>query len=292
MIKIGLGVLGSLAVGLVMVFLIGGSPRSKSIPASLLKIQTAGLPEYGIEVIGPAEATFTTLISKGLQKTGGTDVDALKRSSVFVVNNSQQSIAALSVKWELFQADGRSVVHCVRHMAGLKVISDAGPAQFPEEIARNDYRLISLLDVFNDSNENFRINMRGGNVDKARQLAESVKVTVSVDAILFVDGTFVGPDTRNFFGSLKAELETINEVFTEAAQALNGDSEAMRHIEVLAGDRKGVQMPVGENSGNNQLAREQYARMILGMRKKLGDKTALERINAELSKPRINSRKL
>ncbi|HJQ23349.1 MAG TPA: hypothetical protein VKA60_05495 [Blastocatellia bacterium] len=293
MIKIGLGVMGSFAAGLILLLLIGSSPRLKDMSASRSKVQTSGLPEYGIEVIGPAEATFATLMSKRLQKVGGTDAETLKSSSIFVINNSQQAIAGLSVKWELFQSDGRSIIHRVTHMAGPKVVSDAGSAYFPAQVARGDRQLISLLDVFDDSNRNFRVNMGGGNVDKARQLAESVKVMVSVDTILFTDGTFVGPDTGKFFASLEAELRGINEVFAEMAQALKGDAGAMKHIEALANDeRRTVQMRLGENSGNSQTVKGQYARILLGMRKKLGDEVTLERINAELSKPRINLRKL
>ncbi|HXG65591.1 MAG TPA: hypothetical protein VNO70_10820 [Blastocatellia bacterium] len=293
MIKIGFSVLGILTVGVVMIFMTGVVLRSKDRPGNLSKIQTVGLSEYGIEIVGPTEAAFTTLMSKQLQKTSRMDIDTLKSSSAFVINNSGQSIAALKVKWELLQRDGRRIVHYQSFSGGLRVISDAGSAHLSEEIALKDHRLVSLLVIPNGPDGSFRVNLGGGGVDKARQLSESVKVTISVDGVLFGDGTFVGPDTGDFFESLKAEIEARTDVLEEFARALNGDSEAMKRIKMVAkGDHERIQMSSGKAHPKGQLERERLARVTLAIRKNLGDKAVLERINAELSKPRINLRKL
>jgi hypothetical protein len=291
MMKTALRVFGVLTAVAIVFLVIGGVYRTKGSPS---KIQTLGLSEHGIEIIGPSEAAFDVLMSKQLQRINGADVNALKNSSVFVVNKSPQAIAALSVRWELLQRDGQSIVHIVKYSGGLKVVSDAGPAHFSEDIAPNAHRLVSLLEDPNSSNKGFRVNMAGGGIDKARQLSESVKVTVSVDGVLFVDGRFVGPDTRDFFGSLKAEIEARNEVFAEIARALNGDSEAMKRLERLAGgDSESMQMSGDRNdSSDGQSVKVRLARNTLAIRKDLGDQTVLKRINAELNKPRIELRKL
>jgi hypothetical protein len=172
-------------------------------------------------------------------------------------------------------------------------MSGAGVAHFKEETASNSQRMVYLLDVSNSPNRVLRVNLGGGGVDKARQLSESVKVRVSVDGVLFVDGTFVGPDTRNYFDSLKAEIEARNEMFEEITRALNGDAEAMKRIEALArGDREAIQRFGGKEHAGGQLEMKRLAGATLAIRKDLGDKAVLERINAELSKPRITLRKL
>jgi len=59
-----------------------------------------------------------------------------------------------------------------------------------------------------------------GGVDKARQLSESVKVIVSIDGVLFADGTFVGPDSQGYFGSLKAEIDARRDLVEEIASGV------------------------------------------------------------------------
>jgi hypothetical protein len=294
MFKIGLSVLGMLAAVLVVLLVIGGIPKSKWGAGSSSKIQTVGLPEHGIEIVGPMEGAFTRLMSNQLQKTTGLDVAALKSSSVFVVNRSGQSIAALRVKWDLRQVDGRSIVRYREFRGGLQVESDTEPAQLSKEVTPNENRLVSLIDGGEDPSIGFQTRIGGGRrSDVLRDLSESESITISADGVLFVDGTLIGPDTRDFFGSLKAQLEARLEVYEEIARALKGDSEAMRSIEHLAkGDQPSIQMPSGTDHLEVQLEKRQIAGVTLKFRRDRGDKWVLERINAELSKPRITLRKL
>lgn len=190
MIKAVLSAGGLLAAVALAVVLLGGIPKDK-VNGSLSKIQTVGLTEQSIEIVGPTETAFDSLMSKQSQKTKSRDLRALKSSSVFVINKSGQSIAAMSVNWELVQPDGVSVSHATAHQGGLGIASEGGPPQLMEDIAPNGNRLFSLLDL-PDSNQGFGYRT-GGGPDKARQLAESVKVIVSIDGVLFADGTFCWP---------------------------------------------------------------------------------------------------
>ena len=290
----GLGVFCVFVIGVIMIFVIGGVPRSKGKTGSQSRIQTVGLPEHGVMIVGPTDVTFTTLMAKQKQQTSGGNIDESKASSVFVVNESGKTISALSVKWELLQADGRIIAHTRGHRSTLKVVSNAGLAGLEPDITPGDQQWVSLLSNSSGASKGFRVNTGGGGADKARQLSESVRVTISIDAVLFDDGTFVGRDTRNLFESLKAELEARREVFAEIVRALNGDSNAMKHIERLAkADHNGMQSlsrQVDESTENQAVQRE-YASITLAMRKELGDKVILERLNTELSKPQINLRK-
>ena len=294
MFKIGLRVFGVLAAIVIVFLVIGGISRTRSRAHRLSKIQTIGLPESGIEIVGPADEAFDALMSKQAQASPRSDLGALNASSVFVTNTSAQSVAALSVRWELLQGDGRTIVHVVTYSGGLRVVTNGGPPHLSEQIAPNARHFASLLDGSAPSNRAFRINMGGGGIDKARQLSESVKVTVSVDGVLFADGRFVGPDASNYFESLKSEIEARSEAYAEIARALSGDSEAMKRVEMLGrGNGEGVQLSTdGKGTPDVQLFKEQLARNTLAFRTKLGDKTMLERINAELNKPRIELRKL
>jgi hypothetical protein len=289
--RIVLRILGFLIVVVIVIFGAVGVPRSQDGPGNLSKIQTASLSEYGIEIVEPSKASFAALMSKHLEKTSRADIGGLKNYSVFVVNDSEKSIAALNVKWELVQRDGRKIAHYRAFGGGLKIVLGTGSAQLSKALGPNDNHLVSLLNTSNSLDGNFRFNM-GDGIDIARQLSENVEMTISVDGVLFVDGTFVGPDTRGFFERLKAEIEARTEVLEEFARALNGDSEAMKRIEMLAeSDSENNQTSSGKDYSEYQLEKERLIRATLAMRKRWGDKIMLDRINAELGKPRINLRK-
>lgn len=292
MIKIGLSVVGMLAAVVTMVLVLGGIPKSKGGAGSQSKIETAGL-QHGIEIVGPNDAAFAGLMSKQLQKNSHLNVDGLKSTSVFVVNKSAQAIAALSVNWVLLQPDGSSISHATAHKSGLVIVSEGDSPHLMEIIASNGHRLFSLLDLPDGSNRASGHRMGGGGgVDKARQLFESVKVTVSVDGVLFVDGAFVGPDTKDFFGLLKAEIDARRDLIEELGRALNGDAEAMKRVELLADGRPVGTRAASDNHSFYDVITQTQASVILARRKKFGDRAVLESINAELSKPRINLRKL
>ena len=295
MIKIGLSVFGILGVAVIMFFVIAGIPHSNSRISGFSKIEAVGLPKHGIVLITPSEAAFNPLMSRYLQKSSGFDVGAAKSSSVFVVNKSGRAIAALIVKWELLQQDGQSISHIKAHASNLQAVSDGGPAQLMEDIARDDNQFFSLLDLPNSSDKGIGARTGGGRgIDKARQFSESTKVTISVDGVLFVDGTFVGPDTRGYFQTLKAEIEARRDLFEEVARGLAGDSEAMKRVELLANRKSNGRESAADRQQSTyyDMLQQTTASVIMARRERFGDKAVLESMNAELSKPRVNLRKL
>lgn len=286
MIKRVLGLFGVVVAGVIIILMIGGVPKSTG---SQSHIHTVSFRQRGIEIVGPNEAAFATLMSEQLRKRRVVDVEALRRSSVFVVNRSGQSVAALSVNWELVLPDGRTVSHGTGHKSGLVVGSDGN---LMADIPPNGNRLFSLLDLSNDPLGRSGSRMGGGgDVDRASQLAQSVKVTISLDGVLFADGTFYGPDTNNFFGALKSEIDARRDVIEEMAKVLKGDGEALKRVELLASGRRNDIHPAGNDSYFDALKQTQASIMMM-TRKRLGDKALSEAIEAELSNPRINLRRL
>jgi hypothetical protein len=291
MIKRFFSVISIIALGVVVITLYDliSTPVVKT--DILPNMETRSLSEHGIEIISPGHPTYSALMTDRLQKIPNVDIETFKRSSVFIDNGSGRSIAALTVKWELLQPDGKSFVFSRGRGGALGVVSDGQSAHLMEDIAPKGNRLFSLLGFSDDAHPRF--NLRGNRGDIARQLSESVKVTISVDGVLFADGAFVGPDTNKNFEKYKAEAEAWTTMLTEVAEGLNGNEEAMRRIELLAeGKLKGTKLPSGEDASQYQMMMQGYARRILSIRARSGDKAVLDGINAELSKPRISFRKL
>ncbi len=286
MIKTLIALFGLLVTGVCVVLMIGGVPRSKGAQSS---IRTVNSLHQGIELVGPNEPTFSALMSEQVSKKRVADKEALRRSSVFVVNRSGKSIAALSVNWELLLPDGRTVSHGTGHKSGLIVVSDGN---LMADIPPNGSRLFSLLDLSNDPDGRSGSRMGGGGgIDRASQFAQSVKVTISMDAVLFADGTFYGPDTNNFFGALESEIEARRDVIEEMAKVLKGDAEALKRVELMASGRRN-DIQAADNNSYSDVLKQTQASIMMRTRKRLGDKAVLQAIEAELSHPRIHLRRL
>ncbi|MEK6302914.1 MAG: hypothetical protein AABO41_19560 [Acidobacteriota bacterium] len=292
MIRMAGYLVGIASAAAVTVFVLGGIPNRKEGDGNLSKIETTGLAAHGVEIVGPADASFKTLVSEQAQTKGSPNPAALKSSSVFIVNRSRLAIAALNINWELSLPDGTKVSHATAYKSGLGVVSDGDSPHLMDYIARNGSRPFSLLDSSNGANPGIGTSMGGGGNNKARQLSEAVKVTVSVDGVLFVDGTFVGPDTKDFFGLLKAEIDARRDLVEDIAQMLDGDAEATKRFELMANAKSHDNQDQSGNNSYYNMIKETQASVISARRKRFGDKALLEAVKVELSKPRMNLRKL
>ena len=234
--KAGLIVLGMLAFGAVIATVMGVSSKGRDHRSRLPTIETVGLPEHQIVLIGPTDQSFSNLLSQHLAKSGASKVDQMAQYSVFVENRSQRSIAGLSTKWEVLNSDGRSLTRDSTFLAGLRVIANGEFAQLEEGLAIGSYRLISAAGV-DDPSGRIRISTGGGKGGGLLQrVKERVKVTVWLDGVLFVDGTYVGPDTLGFFERAKTNIESMRDVLEETRRALNGDAEASKQIALLTSE--------------------------------------------------------
>lgn len=281
---------GALAAVAITIIVVAVIPRSEGTSISLPQVETTGLPEHRLMLIGPNDPTFYKLMA---EKTSGAGIRAAKPFSVFVVNNAARSVAACMVKWDVLQSDGRIITHSRANSGTLQIVPDGRSAHFSDDIVPNSNRLFSLIDSVEDSERQFR--MGGGSPDLVRQLSESVKVTVSIDGVLFTDGLFVGPDTKNYFARLSAEIEANRDLNAEIAQLADTSvkPEAItNHLETLANGQLNVaQQSSGENLGYS-IMKKRYATRLLTMRKAKGDRAVLEFIRAEMSKPTVILRKL
>lgn len=143
----------------------------------------------------------------------------------------------------------------------------------------------------------FRAGGAGPNI--AALLSDCVKVTVSVDGVLFVDGTYSGPDTKNYFERSRGQIDAKRELATEIAQLVKDVAKPeamMNHLERVAKTRSSdVQIPPGEDpqySFGKWMQKSSYARLLLLLGKEKGDQAVLDRVQTELSKPQITLRKL
>ncbi|SRR6266404_716585 len=290
--------LEALAVIVITVGAIALIPHSqgKNIASSKAKLEAVGLAEYGLEIIDPKNPAFSRLIAA--ERKSGTE----SPFSVFVVNNNEQAIAACTLKWEILLSDGRTVTHLNTKIGPLEIISVGGRANLAEGIAAKGNLRFSLTDISSSENKATTGPMfttGGGGSNVADLLSDSVKVMVSIDGVLFVDGTYAGPDTKNYFERTRGQIEANRELATEIAELIKDVAKPgalMNHLEKVAKARSSeVQIPPGEDpqySFGKWMQKSSYARLLLLLGKEKGDQAVLDRVQAELSKPQIKLRKL
>jgi hypothetical protein len=286
---------GALAVIAVTVGVIAVIPHSqgKNIESSNPKLESAGLAEYGIEIVDPKHPAFRKLMAA--ERKSGPETPF----SVFVVNNNEQAIAACTLKWEILMRDGRTVAHLDTKTGTLEIVSDSGRATLAEGIAAKASLRFSLTNPDNKATTGAMFTSGGGSSNVANLLSDSVKIAVSIDGVLFVDGTYAGPDTKNYFERTRGQIDANRELATEIAQLMNDESKPealMNHLEKVAKSRSSeVQVSPDEDpqySFGKWMQKSTYARLLLALGKAKGDQAVIDRLQDELTKPQIKLRKL
>lgn len=289
--------LGALAAIAITVGVVAFIPRSqgKDTQGSKSKIEAVGLAEYGLEIIDPKHPAFSRLMAAEKKSSPENPF------SVFVVNHNDQAIAACTLKWEILLRDGRTATHLNTKTGTFEPVSYGGRAYLAEGIATKGTLRFSLTDASNsdDNATTGPVFRTGGGLSVADLLSNSVKVTVSIDGVLFVDGTYAGPDIKNYFERSRGQIEANRELATEIVQLVNDTATpdaVMNHLEKVAHTRSSdVQIPPGEDpqySFGKWMQKSSYARLLLLMGKERGAQAVLERVHAELNKPQIQLRKL
>jgi hypothetical protein len=288
------GALAALAVILGGVAILPHS-QGKNTETFTSKIEAVGLTTYGVKIIDPKHPSFSKLIAE--KKSA-----PVTPFSVFVTNDNDKAIASCSLKWEIVMSDGQTVTHFQTKTGTLETVSDGGVARLTEGIPAKGNLLFSLADASGLENQagagrGFRVG--GGTASITDQLSRSVKVAVSVDGILFTDGTYVGPDTNNYFELFRGQIEANRDLDGEIDRLVNSGAtpEAIAtHLKgVSSSQSSDVQILPGEDpqyAFGKWRQKKSRARILLLMREKRGDQAVLDRVHAELADPPISLRKL
>ncbi len=222
---------------------------------SMLKIQMniKDLPEYDLRLISPSDPTFEERLRKELKGTESTQlVDVLRPVSVFLENKSQRPVVAYLIQWCLTTNDGHNQYYRKAHLdpQGLMDADISNPELSRQQghLEPDSATFLSLLStdgrgtlraqVSSDEAEEFK---RGKKFDRSWLLqrfsahqARLAHITVSIDAAFFDDGTFVGPDTTNFFDQTKAVIAARRDLLNEIAVGLSTPDEVYKHVEKIS----------------------------------------------------------
>lgn len=227
-----------------------------------VKLNIKDLPEEGVVIVSPADASFDELATALLKGATDEEIGLLKPLSVIVKNQGARRVVAHTIVWQCRGANGeqRSFKKVYANSEALtegeeavEALLDAGRH---EMIEPGGAHLFSLLPSSAGDAGTERESQR-----EARQkfsselLARYPEITVSIDGVFFDDGTFVGPDTTRFFEKMRAQVDAKLDLVT-------GISEKVKlgkpHHEIIK-DVEGVAaLPAVSTPSEARSAEEQY----------------------------------
>src|SRR5258708_10835781 len=241
---------------LILASFLSGFALSRSSQTVNIKMHIKDLPKHGLKLISPSDPSFDERLRTEFKGESNAVVDTLKPFSVFFENNGERPVVAYLIQWCFTTKDGRNQYY-------RKALLDPQPLMdgenFSQELKRQQGWIepdsavfLSLLtpegggmlrtEVSPKEAEEFR---QGRKFDQSSllqrfssQAAKFTEITVSIDAAFFDDGTFVGPDTSNFFNQTKAVIDARRDLLNEIAVGLSNSAmtrdSLYRHVQETA----------------------------------------------------------
>ncbi len=235
----------NIVVSLFLVILVSffsGFVLSKNAPQGSIKMHIKDLPHHNLRLISPSDPSFDERVNKEFRGQSNEVTDALKPFSVFLENKGESTVVGYLIQWCFTKADGSNQYY---RKALLNPQALMGDQNLSPELSRQSGQIephsaifLSLLSPQGGGNLGIKISReeaeefrQGKRLDQSTLLqrfraeaAQCTAITVSIDAAVFDDGTFVGPDTSNFFNQTKAVIEAKRDFLNELAAGLSNSS--------------------------------------------------------------------
>lgn len=222
----------------ILVSFFSGFALSRNAPQGSIKMHIKDLPQHNLRLISPSDPSFDERVKKEFRGESNEVIDTLKPFSVFLENKGKSTVVGYLIQWCFTKADGSN--QCYRK-AVLNPQALMGEDLSPEysrqsgQIEPHSAVFLSLLSPAGGGNLGIEISReeaeqirQGKRFDQSTLLqrfgaeaAQYTAITVSIDAAVFDDGTFVGPDTGNFFNQTKAVIDAKRDFLNELSAGLS-----------------------------------------------------------------------
>jgi hypothetical protein len=262
------------------------------------------LPGHNLRLIGPTDASFKGLVSSVLKVNPNDAPEQLQPFSVFVKNVGNRNVIGFTLKWEIVKTDGKVSTKVQSYsstgsLMGALFPTDEEMDANPGNILRpNKPRFCSFAAASGGSagqgmgtGTSAPADNRGqpSNVPGlSDQLAQISSITVSIDAAIFQDGSFVGPDTTGMFSRMQAEIDAKREILDALALTFRQNitpSEAINRIKGIAKDTEGAANGFAATTNPKDYWRNVYANEVLRMDAYAGSEKAVAMALRPLYKP-------
>lgn len=289
-------------------------------------VNVKDLPEHGLRVVGPADPSFDGLVATLPNAQSEAPPEALRPFSIFIKNTGNRMVVAYQLKWEVMQADGKVLTYTQGHIipemlkgeddlpghkGGKKIRPNSvwyfSLATQPVEVALREraanepsgrgtsFATLDSARHRDEAERAVREKDQGASLNVlAEELAQASSITVSLDGVIFDDGTFAGPDSTGFFSRVKAMIDAEHDLLTEMELSLKEHktpAAVFRHIEEVA---QGPAVQLRPDSQPDELYnhyKSRYAKKFLRAKGAIGDEQFIAGALQPLRKPWLKLRK-
>lgn len=258
-----------------------------------VKFNVKGLPEHKVSLLAPSDPSLT----KG--KTIAVDP-----YSVILRNTSNRSIVGYSIKWECFDGEteviGRDTSNDHNFSNILGVVFMYGDESERKEVLDQLEGVITPNSAWLIS-PNFPAHPIGVAVDDGNTTVTNASLAalqaacpdmaVTADGIFFDDGTFIGPDTTNFFSKVNTQMTVRNEILQGVNNELRSGknpAEVFKGLEQL----REFYAKQGDTDQTRSYFRNLFIADVLGMKNTWGTEAAIKTIQQQLSRSWVRLRKI
>jgi hypothetical protein len=221
---------------------------TREAKAVSVQINIKDLPEYDLKLIAPTDPIFDGKLSTLLKNHPNPLAESLRSYSVLLENTGKKTVVGYRLRWDLIKADGTV---SMRQAGGVNMgtfMDEARPSLENPSLSSGfaiGPRAIAFVSLAGSSGDNDNGGIMGyasgsanrAILDQLRQgakdkqyssLADTItaelqnctSITVSLDGVFFEDGTFVGPDTTEFFVTVEASVNAKRDLVQEIAFAV------------------------------------------------------------------------
>jgi hypothetical protein len=266
-------------------------------------------PQDGLMVITPSDPAFDSELSSALKKTNNELselIQAAKPFSVFVRNSSDLSIVGCSLEWIIVKPDGSVLNQGQSYstpgaLMGMKPMDEAMTGHTdlinphstafisldPETKQFFDWRTRSFVSLSElGAGEKQEIEEHVSYLRKTYKdlLTSGTKITISIDATIFSDGSFLGPDNNRLIAETRSMVNAkrdLAELIERDIRHHRSSEEIFERIDLTSKN------PTLALKTSNQSASEDYIRSysrymqihiqeLLRIREAKGDEVAIK----------------
>lgn len=287
--------LGLLVCVVVSIMSTGFARRSAHPQSATVAINVKDLPDRGLSIVSPSDPTYMQLVSELLQGKSDPLVQTLAPYSIFVKNNSDHAVVACILKWQMVTSSGKTLLWKMDYtnfqpLMG-KDISEVKEG-FTIRPGRNWFFTPSYLNFEQEPIESRPEALEDLN-RILTQLQKFVSISVSLDGVFFEDGSFVGPDTTEFFAQTQAKRDGRRDAFLEIVNEKKSgktDAEIFKSVEKMSNEK--INARATTPADFYKTFKKNAADEILKAKAVEGEARSLARAESRLKKPWPELKKL
>lgn len=248
-----------------------------------LQFNTKDIPGSGLNIVTPADPDFDGTVKAQLGEKMAV-IEPLLPFTVLLRNSGDRTVIAYSLKWELIRNDGQTLTQTRSYTTLWKLMGEEGADRDGNIIRPNSFAFAAPVNfdlnhlAEDDANDDPKLQEYVNDIRS--ELAAFTGMTVTLDGVFFDDGTFVGPDTTDYFLKVKKLRDARRDLYLELELTLKQgkpSKQALQRAEDVASEPDVRLSSSATPDDYYKKYKKEAAAELIRIRKTSGDEKAVER---------------